>query len=432
MIKLKDVMDKYWAIKKKQEDDDNIDFDTTEKEYDIEGENLKDFLNACFTELSQLFADIGYVPYTLNEANQVLLSYLNLDSKKEITASFAKSFLHPDKKTTLKINKNNFYIGYHTKVWASLSVSERAQIVKWHIDNKKEQVKYNKITLRLVIPKEYSFDYEMCGMFDSDEHTLYINPTFLFQNDSIRLEHTIEHEFEHIKQSKLINYLKQKKLDKNNLFEKYVMERFGNDYIYINNATLDQTDLLYFADPIEQAAELRGIKNIEKYMKDPLYSSLYDKFEKSKFEHYKSKVYYHNFIYTPAQAKKALDLSDKDVEQYKKERRFVKQMPTICKLILLRDNVIGVVIEELNEKYYQFLQDYKEIEDKLFRNYETEKDVLLEEKTLIKKSMKRIEERIKVLQTRTNLIDDYLQDIINGKTPKLSDDFFCELNLMEK
>ena len=331
MINYRDLIKKWKAQILKKDSQENEKPKDTSK---IEGENLPTFFQQCFPKTNKLFEQAKYVPDTFDNANFVLNHILGLDTRTEINASFAPSIIKPNETVSVKITRRNFYVGYQSKIWKNLSIEERAQIVKWHFDYKKEQTKSKKMILRFVNDKEEAINYDTMGQMFELQNFIYINPEYLFSDYPLTIEHTLEHEFEHKKQSELRIYMFRRKLEKMNLYEKYISREWGYGYIEIEGADDYTSYLLYIGDPIEQVANIRGLKNIEKYMKDPNYQVVFNKREKAVFERFKNKTLYDSFALTPKEAKEKMNLSDEQTESYEEDRDFVvNKVPKICKLV---------------------------------------------------------------------------------------------------
>lgn len=372
-----------------------------------------EYFGYFFDDLYRIFKKEHYAPQTLDDANNYLMqNYYKLDQNNEIAGIYTKKVDGKVKSFIARINKNNFYRAYYMPIWINLSQKERAQIVKWHFDHKKDMLNCPKLKLRFIEHPYFVSSNQSLGMFMAYENCLYVNNDLLQDSSPFDLVTTIEHEFQHVNQENSATFIKKSKKSKNNLYEEIILAGFcTQNYPTTVALTNHEENALYLGYIMEQKAEIRSLKEYEKINRaNQQFFGVCKKQEQDTKKHILN-FKFRNGILTAKQLEKISDLSKKEISDYVIGQKIIKQSDYFSKLYLL-----------WRLKTNQRAALYKEV-DKIFKS--TPKDGLGTKANELLGEIRKCEKII------DRLNKNYI-DVLRNNGKHLPKSVFSELNLEEK
>lgn len=371
-----------------------------------------DYFACFFDDLYEIFKNEHYAPQTLDDANFYLMKvYYDLDKVSEVAGVYTKKINGKEKEFITSIHQNDFYKAYYMPIWKNLGLKERAQILKWHFEYKKELLDCKNLKLRLIEHEDYFRCGQTMGMFMSLEKTMYINNRLLFYSNPFDLITTIEHEFQHVNQESCDLYFKRKKKQKYSLYEKIIMGKWSlQNYPAKFQTTEKEKESLYLGYMMEQKAEGRALKGFEKINRanQKIFGKCAEQEKCNKESIWDMK--FRNGLLTVGQVAKSGKYDDKQIEEYAKRRKIMKNCDYFSKLYLL-----------WRYNYNKLSKLEKEYDDALEIKNEQEKqeklDSLMEQKEECVKTYKKLEKNYK--------------DVLRNNGKHLPKSEFEKLNLEE-
>ncbi len=294
-----------------------------------------EYFGLFFDDLYEIFKNAHYSPKTLDDANNFLKqNYYNLDSVSEITGVYSKIVDGKEKLFSVKINRNNFYNAYYMPIWKNLNLKERAQVLKWHFDNKKNLFGIKNLQLRFV-EDELSLNCgENCGEYDGTY--VYINNYLLFNSNPFELITTIEHEFQHVNQDYTYKYFYKEKKDVNNLYEKLILEdKDAQMYATSFKISPKEREALYLGYIMEQKAEKKAFKEYEKINRanQEFFGVCLEQEQDTK--DYIWDFMFRNAMLTVGEVRKSNKKTDQEIKTYILQKKVMKNSNYFSKMALL-------------------------------------------------------------------------------------------------
>ena len=367
-----------------------------------------EYFGLFFDDLYEIFKNAHYSPKTLDDANNFLKqNYYNLDSVSEIVGVYSKIVDGKEKLFSVKINKNNFYNAYYMPIWKNLNLKERAQIVKWHFDNKKNLFGIKNLQLRLVEDELSLSCGENCGEYDGTY--VYINNYLLFNSNPFELITTIEHEFQHVNQDYTYKYFYKEKKDVNNLYEKIILEdKDAQMYATSFKISPKEREALYLGYIMEQKAEIKSLKEYEKINKanQEFFGVCPEQEQDTK--DYIWDFMFRNAMLTVSEVKKSNKKTDQEIKTYILQKKVMKNSNYFSKMALLWITVSNKNYD-LRKEESKIRMDGKQ-QEKQDRLKEIQKQKKKNEKILAK-------------------IDSNYKSVLKENGRKLPTSFFKELSI---
>ena len=393
-----DIQSQYKEVMNKQDNVEDMIYDG----------QIIEYFGLFFDDLYEIFKNEHYAPKTLDDANNYLLhNYYNLDSVEYITVVYPKLVDKREQLCAFKINKNNFYNAYYMPIWKTLSLKERAQILKWHFDYKKQLFGAKDLKLRLV----ESDDFINCGatMGVYAGTYLYINNYMLFNSNPFELITSIEHEFQHLNQEYNYKYFNREKKSIHNLYEKLILEDTDAQmYATSFKITPKEREALYLGYIMEQKAEQKALKEYNKINRanQKMFGVCLEQEKDTK--DYIWDFMFRNGMLSVEEVKKSNKKTEKEIETYILQRQIMKNSQYFSKMALLWITIAN--------KNYDLTKEEKWI--KAFGNKDEQKERLQE----IEKQKKR---NNKLLAK----IDENYKSVLREHGKKLPSSFFEELGI---
>lgn len=365
-----------------------------------------EYFGLFFDDLYEIFKNAHYSPKTLDDANNFLKqNYYKLDSVSEITGMYTKKIDGKEKLFSVKINRNNFYNAYYMPIWKNLNLKERAQVLKWHFDNKKNLFGIKNLQLRFVEDENSLYCGELSGEYDGTY--VYINNYLLFNSNPFELITTIEHEFQHVNQDYNYKYFNREKKDVNNLYEKLILEnKDAQMYATSFKISPKEREALYLGYIMEQKAERQSLKEYEKINRanQEFFGVCPEQEEDTK--DYIWDFMFRNSMLTVGEVRKSNKKTDQEIKTYILQKKVMKKSNYFSKMALLWITVSNKNYD-LRKEEIKIRMDGKQ-QEKQDRLKEIQKQIKKNEKILAK-------------------IDANYKSVLRENGRKLPSSFFKEL-----
>lgn len=235
---------------------ETVDIDEIEDEYNVEL-----FLYQSYRYVYNLFKKEDLHPETLIEANDCLMSLLNLKTDGEINVDVK---INGENKR-VKINNNNFYLAFHCSVWKKLNFQQRAQLLYWRFKQEMNKLGFKDYKFTMIPDGFHHKDNVLMGCVLFNYKTLFINPLLLLRNNPFEVIVSLEHELQHINQQAYSLNKTYNKKERKNIFEydlaNYYCKSLNFECRFSSNSNIP----LYVGKSVEAKADAKALKIVEKY-----------------------------------------------------------------------------------------------------------------------------------------------------------------------
>ena len=320
------------------------------------------------TFAGKVLKENGYQIFDVHQAQEDFRKVMGLDGITEIAGTYTTTKFENDMpiktKHTKKITKSNFWNAFYEPIWKNLTVSEKIRSLEWMFEriNQKydlgiKRINYiidNQMIDAVILENDWK---NLKGAYNNKQNLLFLNLDFLLKSEisyfSVPL--TLVHELMHARQHKYI-----KDFDFNRPKDFYTLSQTDRakiptlDLRFLYHLDYSTVYALYRTSKSEKAAELMGLKTINKILKlnqkDFEPNELIDRSINSTYKIIKNGILFGNLEIEKIENKKKIKPTEGIVLNEKAVLR--GQSENLLKLVILKNYYEDKldVIEQLNEQ----------------------------------------------------------------------------------